>query len=140
MKILVAEDNELFRKFIQKTLADWEFETLAVSNGIEAWEAIEKNSDIQIVIADWLMPGISGLELCQKIRESIANRYIYIILLTMKEHHHDAVAGFEAGADDYITKPFQRDEFKARLKAGVRVVDFTLTQAKSNANNPRRPS
>jgi DNA-binding response OmpR family regulator len=140
MQILVAEDNELFRKYLHKTLTDWNFEVLTVANGLEAWESLSQNSSIQIVIADWMMPGLSGPDLCEKIRQKICDRYVYIILLTMKEHHTDAVIGFEAGADDYITKPFQRDEFKARLNAGVRVIDFTLGQARRIIENLRRSS
>ena len=130
MQILVAEDNELFRKFIHKTLIDWNFDAVMVGSGTEAWEAVSNNPDIQVVIADWMMPGMNGPELCQKIRQAIQNRYVYIILLTMKERHEDAVLGFESGADDYISKPFQRDEFKARLNSGVRVVKFIADQAK----------
>jgi len=95
---------------------------IAVKNGDEAWKVISQSEAPDLLILDWIMPGISGVELCRRIREKESERYQYILLVSGKDDIQDIVAGLEAGADDYLTKPFDIGELKARLRAGKRIL------------------
>ncbi len=120
--ILVADDREYIRNLVKARLAAIEdYEVMDAPDGLKALELIEIRSP-DIVLTDWLMPGIDGLGLCRRIREMKLSRYVYIILLTAKEEQIDIVAGFEAGADDYIIKPFHKAELLARVGTGARIV------------------
>ncbi|MFC2163494.1 diguanylate cyclase [Acidobacteriota bacterium] len=121
IKVLIAEDDKLCRTILDKNLKKWGYEVLTTENGKEAWEVIQKE-DIQIAILDWIMPKVDGVELCEKIRGTNWNRYIYIIMLTIKNQQTDIHKGFAAGVDDYITKPFDTHELKARLLTGKRII------------------
>ncbi len=121
IKVLIAEDDKLCRTILDKNLRKWGYEVLTTENGKEAWDAIQEE-DVQIAILDWIMPKVNGVELCKKIREKDWNRYIYIIMLTIKTQQTDIRKGFAAGVDDYITKPFDTHELKARLKTGKRII------------------
>jgi two-component system chemotaxis response regulator CheY len=94
------------------------------SNGREAWELLQEPEAPNLVVSDWIMPDMDGLELCRKIREVERAEYIYFIILTAKGEKEDVVAGLEAGADDYLIKPFNRDELKYRVKIGERIIDL----------------
>jgi DNA-binding response OmpR family regulator len=109
MKILIAEDNPVTRALIAKTLQKSGHEVVAVSDGKQAWETLNQ-SEISFVVTDWMMPGMDGLELCKRIREAGFARYVYIMLLTAKDGKSDLVEGMEAGADDFLVKPFHKDE------------------------------
>ena len=121
IKILVAEDDFISRRLLQKTLEDWGYEVVTANNGQEAWD-IFQGSDILFVIADWIMPGIDGVSLCRKIRKSEMAGYVYFILLTSKGTKEDIIEGLDAGADDYLTKPFDRGELQVRVRAGERII------------------
>lgn len=121
MKILVAEDDLISRRLLIKMLEEWGHEVIAAENGQAAWNLFQ-GSDIRIVIADWLMPIIDGVELCRKVRSSERSGYIYYILLTGKDKKEDLIEGFNAGADDYVVKPLDRDEFNVRLRTGERIL------------------
>ena len=123
MKILVADDELLSRKKMEKLVGSLGYETITASNGIEAFE-IWNQEQVKIVITDWIMPGIDGLELCKKIRESEGSQYTYIIMVTTKSKINDIVIGMEAGADDFIPKPFNKDELLVRILAGERLLGF----------------
>lgn len=131
MRILVAEDDLVSRKLLGRTISSLEHEVLMASDGQEAWEIL-KVQDIHFLITDWMMPVMNGIELCKKIRSQYADRLIYIILLTAKNKKEDIVVGMEAGADDFISKPFDRNELLARIRAGERVLDLEqrLVEAK----------
>jgi sigma-B regulation protein RsbU (phosphoserine phosphatase) len=122
MRVLIAEDELFSRRLLQKTLESWGYEVSAAKDGAEALAfALEHN--IRLVIADWMMPVMDGEMLCKEIRkQDRPGGYTYFILLTAKQGHEDLVRGLKAGADDYLTKPFEPEELKARLRAGERVV------------------
>lgn len=125
LKVLVAEDDSVTSRAIASSLKEWGFNPVLARNGDEAWQKIQKEN-IHLAIIDWMMPGLSGVELCQKIREKTRDEeahYIYIILLTGRDEQKDIIQGFLAGADDYVTKPFDFEELKVRLLKGVRIVE-----------------
>jgi len=122
-KVLIAEDDIVSAKILEKSIRDWGYEVVLAKNGEDAWNVFLEN-EIGLAILDWMMPKISGIELCRKIRQTKKEEYTYIILLTSKDHPKDLLKGFLAGTDDYITKPFDRLELKARLQTGKRIIDL----------------
>ncbi|MFQ5863998.1 MAG: PP2C family protein-serine/threonine phosphatase [bacterium] len=123
MRILIADDDKDTRLLVSKTLEQWGHEALSAANGLEAWELLQKHQ-ISFVISDWMMPKMDGLELCRHIRATNFPRYIFIILLTAKNDKNDLIEGMEAGADDFIVKPFNRGELKVRIRAGERILNL----------------
>ena len=128
--ILIAEDDRVCRMVLEKNLRDWGYEVRSAVNGKTAWQEIQKG-DIQIAIVDWIMPKIDGAELCKKIREDSQSSYIYVIMLTVKSQKEDIRAGLASGADDYITKPFDSEELRARLETGKRIIGLQNELLKS---------
>jgi two-component system cell cycle response regulator len=124
LEILIAEDDEVSRRLLQATLERWGYQVKTCVDGNEAWEIIEAGQAPKLMILDWMMPGIDGVELCSRIRRLGGNEYVYIILLTAKVQKEDVVTGLAAGADDYITKPFNKQELQLRLRAGRRILDL----------------
>ena len=124
MKILIAEDDSVSRKLLHAHLTKWGYEVTAACDGREAWDILKRNDSPRLVILDWTMPEIDGIELCKKIRRLQAKQYIYIILLTAKKQKDDIITGLDFGADDYITKPFDPNELKSRVKCGIRILDL----------------
>lgn len=122
MRILIAEDEEFFRLPLELALRQGEDEVVVCADGTAAWEALQADPAIGLAVLDWMMPGLEGPEVCR--RASTLGRFPppYLILLTGKREHADVVAGLEAGADDYVTKPFDPDELRARIAVGRRVV------------------
>jgi sigma-B regulation protein RsbU (phosphoserine phosphatase) len=123
MKVLIAEDDPVSRCFVEITLAKWGYEVIAACDGGQAWTLFQREMP-SIAILDWMMPGIDGAELCRRIRSLEMPSPPYLILLTAKSEKEDIVEGLEAGADDYITKPFSRAELRARIGAGVRIQEL----------------
>jgi diguanylate cyclase (GGDEF)-like protein len=121
MQILIVEDDPISRKILARTVAAWGHEVMVAEHGMEAWEICQQE-EIKLVIADWMMPEMSGIELCQKIRNSGMSGYIYFILLTGKDKREDLIEGLRSGADDYVAKPFDFDELRVRLRAGERII------------------
>jgi diguanylate cyclase (GGDEF)-like protein len=124
MKVLVAEDDSVFRFALVKLLKKWGYEAVPAGNGTEAWELLQQEDAPRLVLLDWMMPGRSGVELCREIRTRNKQAYTYVILLSGKAERKDTVDGLQAGADDYLVKPFDRDELRARLLAGQRILDL----------------
>jgi len=125
MKLLIVEDEKTIRMTLQRLLETQGYDVLAAENGREGWEIFEKEKDdIYFAILDWMMPEMNGLELCRRIKESSVSHYIYVMFLTGKKDVESIIEGFETGADDYITKPFNRREILARLSVGERIVDL----------------
>lgn len=122
--VLIAEDDPLFRRVLERWFRQWEYGVTAVDNGREAWEILQKEDAPQLAILDWMMPEVDGLELCRRIRSREQGLYRYVLLLTARDDKQDVVAGLEAGADDYLTKPFDVDELRARVRAGKRILDL----------------
>ena len=121
MKILIAEDDPVSRSLLQKILEKKGHEVLSADDGIKAWELFKKRGP-GMVITDWMMPQMDGPGLCRKIRSFDSDTYTYIVFLTAKAQKNDLVEVFDAGADDYITKPFDPEELRARIKTGERIV------------------
>ncbi len=130
MKILVAEDETLPRHVLQSVLKKWGYETVSTDNGQSALEILEGPERPDIALLDWSMPQLDGLEVCRRIRDKQRVDPPYIIFLTAKSTSENLVLGLQAGADDYITKPFDRDELQARLQVGARIVELQHTLAK----------
>ncbi len=124
MKILIAEDDPVYCYMLESMLCTWGYNVLACSSGSEAWQILRTENAPRLVILDWIIPGMDGVEICRKVREMTGEPYIYIILLTVMDNKEDIIKGMEAGADDYITKPFHAQELKVRLRAGRRILDM----------------
>jgi len=121
MKVLVADDDPVSRRLLQNYLQKWGYEVVVTVNGAEAWQQFEQD-DFPMVISDWMMPEMDGPELIRRIREGRRTSYVYTILLTARSDKQDMVKGMEAGADDFVSKPFDRDELQVRLRAGERII------------------
>ena len=132
MRILVAEDVAVNRLLLTNTLERWGHSVLPVADGDEAWDALQKEQ-FSCVISDWMMPRMNGVDLCRRIRATHFPWYVYVILLTSLERPNATVEGLDAGADDFIHKPFQEAELRARLRAGERVVALERGLSESNA-------
>jgi diguanylate cyclase (GGDEF)-like protein len=124
MRILIAEDDPVSSRVLATTLSKWEHDVVTVNNGLEAWAALQKDDAPRLAILDWMMPGLEGPEVCRRVRRNIKTAPTYLILLTALSHKEQMVQGLEAGADDYLTKPFDRNELRVRLQAGVRIVEL----------------
>ena len=129
MKVLIAEDDMVSRRLLQATLCKWGYEAVVTSDGAAAWEVLQGYDPPPLVILDWMMPGLDGLQVCHKVREILTATPPYLILLTAKGRRQDIVTGLQAGANDYVTKPFDREELRARLQVGVRIVELQQSLA-----------
>lgn len=121
MRILIAEDDPVSRQQMKKFLSKFEHAIVSAENGLQAWEYFKENA-IDMVITDWMMPGLDGLDLCKMIRSVIHEKYVYIIILSAKDQKRDLIEILDAGADDYITKPFDPEEFRVRIQTGERIL------------------
>jgi two-component system cell cycle response regulator len=124
VKILIADDSIVSRHLLEATLRKWGYEVMVACDGAEALQVLEREDAPALIILDWMMPGMTGLEVCQRIRQRGSEPYTYILLLTSKSQKEDLIEGMDAGADDYITKPFDQSELQVRLRAGTRLVDL----------------
>jgi len=124
MRVLIAEDDVVFRRILEATLLKWGCEVISACDGNEAWRLMQSSDAPRLAVLDWMMPGLDGVEICRKVRMQTDKPYIYILLLSAKGHRGDMIAGLDAGADDYITKPFDPLELRGRLRAGQRIVDL----------------
>ena len=134
LPILVAEDDPVSRKLLEKTLVKAGYKVVSVENGRKALEVF-KETFFPIVLTDWMMPEMDGLELCRAIREDTSKGYVFIVLLTVKDSKDDIVLGLEAGADDYLTKPFNNAELIARIKTGIRILELERALKQANEEN-----
>lgn len=124
MKVLIADDDRLTRVVVKDLLTKWGYEAVEAENGKQAWKILQEEDSPRLVVVDWVMPDLDGLELCRILRESGDNKYHYIILLTSRDSKEDIIGGLNAGADDYITKPFILQELEVRLRVGRRILDL----------------
>jgi len=122
MKILIAEDDFISRQILVKYMGNWGYDYVAVKDGEEAWEVIRQDKNIQIAVLDWMMPKIDGLEVCKRINKRDFRHPIHVILVTAKTDNQSIIEGLEAGASDYIAKPYDPKILKARIQAGVRII------------------
>jgi len=124
MRILIAEDEPVSRRLLQKSLEHWGYEPVVCSDGREAWAQLRERNAPAIGVLDWMMPGMDGPDICRGIRQLSNIQQPYLILLTGRTRMEDIVTGLKAGADDYLTKPVDRDELEARLGVAARVVQL----------------
>jgi len=124
MRILIAEDDPVSRRTLEAFLKKWDYDVLVARDGAEAWEAFQQENPPQLAILDWMMPAMDGVEICQKIRERTHQPYVYVLMLTARDRKQDVVEGMEGGADDYLVKPLDPHELKARLHAGKRILNL----------------
>ncbi|HKX62840.1 MAG TPA: response regulator [Verrucomicrobiae bacterium] len=122
MKVLIAEDDSISRRLLQAALVKWGYDVVVTTDGQEAWKILQAHDPPTLLILDWLMPQMDGIEICREARKSEALKSAYIILLTSRGSKQDIVQGLEAGADDYVTKPFDHGELRARVQVGARVI------------------
>ncbi|HWY55820.1 MAG TPA: response regulator [Terriglobales bacterium] len=123
MKVLIAEDEPLFRKLLSQLLS-FEFELTIVEDGTTALARLREENGPVLAILDWVMPGMTGIEVCRELRASRRTAGIYVILLTARNSAADIVAGLRTGADDYVTKPVQSEELRARVQLGCRIIEL----------------
>ncbi len=131
MKILIAEDDYITRLMVQVSLEKWGYRVTCVENGNEAWDVLQEADAPQIAILDWEMPGLDGVEVCRKVKELDKETPIYVILLTARDSRNDILRGFDMGADDYMTKPFDDNELRARVRVAERLVHIQIALAES---------
>jgi len=124
MRLLIAEDDIVSRRFLQHALSGWGYEVVTASDGPAAWQILEGPDSPPLAILDWMMPGMDGTEICSRARQRATPVPTYIILLTAKTGKENVVAGLSAGADDYLTKPFDAEELRARVQVGCRLVEL----------------
>jgi DNA-binding response OmpR family regulator len=123
MNVLIAEDDAISSRVLDATLKKWGYEVLAHNDGTSAWETIRGSAQPpRLLILDWMMPGMDGPDICRKLRETEQNISPYLVLLTSKEDSQSVVEGLKAGADDYVTKPFDAAVLRARVDVGLRVL------------------
>lgn len=126
MKVLIADDSAMSRALLRSTLQRWGYEVVVAEDGQQAWAILSGQDPPPVAILDWVMPGLTGIEVCRKVRETRREPYTYILLLTSKNTKEETVEGMESGADDYIVKPFHEHELQVRLRAGKRIVDLQI--------------
>lgn len=124
MRVLIADDSIVSRHLLEVTLRKWGYDVVAAPDGVEAWELLQREDAPTLAILDWVMPGLTGPEVCRLVRQLEKESYTYLILLTSKSLKEDLIEGMEAGADDYVTKPFDQHELQVRLRAGIRILEL----------------
>jgi len=129
-RILIAEDHHVSRHLLERNLSNWGFSVVSAEDGEAALRMLDAEDAPSIAILDWMMPKLDGVEVCQRVRACKDRPYVYLLLLTAKSQKEEVAAGLEAGADDYVIKPFDPDELRARLKVGQRVVSLERTLAR----------
>ena len=137
MKVLIAEDDRTTQVMLESLLKKWGYETVVVSDGKQAWQVLSEEGSPSLAVIDWLMPGMEGTDICRKVRERNFKQgvYQYIILLTVQGDQEDIVKGLEAGADDYVVKPFDSQELQMRLSVGKRILDLQAKLAFSASHD-----
>jgi len=124
MRVLIADDDEIYRSLLCTTLSRWGYQVFAVSDGDQAFACLSADDAPALAVLDWMMPGLSGPEICKRLRAAPGPRYTYILLLTACSEMKEVVEGLEAGADDYLTKPFDASELRARLRTAARILEL----------------
>ncbi len=124
MRVLAAEDNPVFQAMLKTMLTKWGYQAVMARNGTEAYRILDGNDPPRLAVLDWMMPGMDGVEICRHVRSCNREPYVYILLLTARTEAQDLIEGMDAGADDYLTKPFNAQELRVRLRAGRRILNL----------------
>jgi DNA-binding response OmpR family regulator len=124
MRVLIADDEPVPRRILEAALTGWGHEVVATRDGPEAWEALRAPGAPKLAVLDWVMPGMDGVEVCRRLRQLPTQEPTYLIMLTGRGARQDVVAGLRAGANDYVTKPFDNEELQARVRVGQNVVEL----------------
>ncbi len=132
-KVLVAEDNPVVRKGLINFLKKWGYKVIEADNGDDAWKHIESNPDLRLAIVDWNLPGLSGMQVCQRLRVRQDAAYIYTIMFSSRKSKEEQILALDGGADDYLVKPCKPSELRARLGVGRRIME---TAFRVNAPQP----
>ena len=122
MRALVADDDVVTAALLRTTLQRWNLEVTVAHDGQAAWDALECDPSISLVVLDWSMPRLDGLEVCRRIRSTAAREHLHVLLLTAREGAEHVVSALDAGADDYLSKPFDPEVFRARVQVGMRIL------------------
>jgi DNA-binding response OmpR family regulator len=122
MRILIAEDDPTSRRLLEATLARDGYDVVSASDGDEAWTRLHARDAPRLAILDWMMPGTDGIEICRRLRSEARTSYVYVLLVTTKTKTEDIIHGLDAGADDYLTKPYDPQELRCRVQSGVRLL------------------
>lgn len=122
MKVLIAEDDAVSRRVLEEFLRKWSYEVVAVKDGADAWAVLSTQHPPRVAILDWMMPELEGVEICRRVRAIPGRPYTFLILLTAHGQKQSLLTGLKAGADDYLSKPFDADELRARLQVGERIL------------------
>ena len=132
--ILIADDEPVFRRMLRSFLLKWGYEVLVAKDGTEALRILQRNDAPPLAVLDWTMPGMEGPQVCRRVRERSERPYVYILLLSGRDQREDIIEGLESGADDYLTKPFDADELRARLRIGQRIRTFRKAKLSPGKN------
>lgn len=124
LRVLAAEDSPVFQNVLRAMLGRWGYTPVIARDGREAWEFLNSDDPPHLALLDWMMPGMDGVEICRRLRAKAREPYIYIVLLTARTKAQDLIEGMEAGADDYLRKPFAAEELRVRMRAGRRILDL----------------
>ncbi len=124
MRVLIADDEQVSRQMLETHLVKWGYAVVATADGSQAWDILQQPDAPHMAVLDWMMPGLDGVELCRRIRQLPGGSLTHIIILTSREAQEDIMAGFEAGADDFITKRITSEELRARIRVGERMVEL----------------
>jgi DNA-binding response OmpR family regulator len=130
MRVLVADDDLTYCRMLESFMKKWGYEPVVTRDGEQAWQILQAPDAPQLAILDWMMPGKDGVDICRQVRKAGPSKPTYIILLTSKERKEDIVSGLDSGADDYMTKPFEREELRARVQAGERILNLQFELAR----------
>ncbi len=133
MRILIADDSSVSRHLLESIVKKWGYQVITTADGNQAWEVLQQPEEPRMAILDWMMPGLSGPEVCERVRSKGVDPYTYILLLTSRTEKEDVVEGMTAGADDYVLKPFDQQELNVRLRAGRRIIDLQDELLKAQA-------
>jgi len=133
MRALIADDDPVAAVAVSRNMSNWGFDTTIVHDGLAAWDHLNSDHPPSLAVIDWEMPGLEGPELCKRVRSVDARAHLYIVLLTARNSSTDLIAGLDAGADDYLIKPVDLNELRARIQVGVRVVSLQARLAEKVA-------
>jgi two-component system, cell cycle response regulator len=122
--VLVVEDSAVYRSMVASCLREWGYDVAVAEDGLKAWEMVQSGTMPNLLIIDWMLPGLDGIELCRRIRGRQTEPYPYVLLLSAEEKKQNLIDGLNAGADDYLTKPFDVDDLRARLRSGMRILSL----------------